>query len=489
MKNKSINRALSLMLNRFISKLGIISCFCAFSLNACMMGPDFKTPAAPNVKPLKVADSTQHFTLNQTIPADWWTLYHSPALNELITTGLTNSPTIDAATATLRQAKEQLNAQTGNLLLPAVTLDANGQRQRTGIASGEPAGVFNLYNASVSVAYTLDVWGASRRQIEGARAAVENQQHELRAAQLMLTGNIATSAIMLASFNAQKTATEALIKAQSDQLDLMQKQLSLGGVSQQDILAQQTQLEQTRALLPPIKKSLFQTQNALAVLVGRFPDEKALPFIQLDTLSLPASLPISIPSDIVKQRPDIQASLALLHQASAAVGVATANMFPQMTLNGSYGGSSTILNTLFNASTRTWSFGPQLAAPLFNGGALSAQKRAAIAAFDAANAQYHQTVLSAFQNVADSLRAVETDARLEITEKKAESTAHAALELTRQQFTLGGVSFLAVLNAESQYNQAIVQRILATAARLTDTVALFQSLGGGWWNQKGVAVS
>ena len=287
----------------------------------------------------------------------------------------------------------------------------------------------------------------------------------------------------IASLEGQINATKQLIHQQSEQLFILQKQFRLGGASITDVLAQQTLVDQTRATLPPLEKSLSQSKHALAVLVGEFPNQ-TMPSFSLNHLSLPAHLPVSLPSTIVRQRPDVRASEALLHSASAQIGVATANLFPQFPLTASYGWSTATPSNLFKSAFKIWSIGGQITQPLFQGGALLAQRRAAIAAYEVAEAQYRQIVLQAFQNVADSLRAVEIDARTFQALKQAETSALHSLVITRKQYQLGGVSYINLLNAQTQYQQARINRIRAQAVRYADTAALFQALGGGWWNRQ-----
>lgn len=471
------------------------------ALTGCMVGPDFHRPSPPTVKsytkpalPKKTvsikaagkAGKSQHFTTAKSMLGEWWHLFHSPAMNQLIHRGIANSPNLAAAQATLRSAQETLNAQIGNLLLPSVTANLAGQRQlfsNATIGGGDQSSLFNLFNTSVNVAYTLDVFGGSRRQIEATEAQVNYQRYVLVGTYLTLTSNIATTAITVASLHAQVKATQELIRQQEIQLGIIEKQLHLGGASGENVLSQQTLLAKTRALLPPLQKSLAQSRHALAVLVGSFPGEADLPEIVLDKLTLPSRLPVSLPSQLVCQRPDIQASAAQLHQASANIGVATANLLPQVTLNAGYGWSAIAPSQLFGTNTNIWSYGAQIAQPIFKGGALWAQRRAAIANFEAASAQYRQTVLVAFQNVADSLQAIQDDARALRALSQAEMAARGTLDLTRQQYRVGGVSYLSLLDAQEKYQETVINRIQAQAARYTDTVALFQSLGGGWWNQ------
>jgi len=473
----------------------------ATALSGCALGPNFHTPKAPTPKkytqtPLpektvstaKAGESgkAQVFITAKDIPAEWWTLFQSKALNELIEQGLAKSPNLAAAQATLTQAQEALRVQIGQAFFPALNAAVNGMRQRSSGASfGNElaATIFNVYNATVNVSYTPDVFGGYRRQTESLQAQVDFQQFQLMAAYLTLTTNIVTTAVTIASLEGQIHATNLLIKEQNAQLTILRKQFHLGGVSQSEVLTQQTLVDQTRATLPPLEKSLSQSQHALAVLVGDYPEEK-MPTFSLNHLSLPKVLPVTLPSQLVRQRPDVRASEATLHSASAQIGVATANLFPTFPLSASYGWSASMPHHLFKSNTKTWSWGGGMNAPLFQGGALLAQRRQAIAAYEVAEAQYQQTVLQAFQNVADSLRAIETDARAFKRLKQAESSAHSTLILTQQQYRLGGVNYLNLLNAQSQYQQTRLNRIKAEATRYADTAALFQALGGGWWNRK-----
>lgn len=476
--------------------ISLIPCLLA----GCMVGPDYSVPDSPAMKsytahqlPRKTVTTAgvgqsgkaQYFDSATTIPQEWWRLFHSQKLTALVTTGINNSPSLAAAKAAIEQAREQVNVQVGNSLLPAFDAGLGGSRQRGSNAqNGGSTGssVFNLFNANVTVAYTLDIFGGARRQIESLQAQVDYQQYEWLAAYLTLTSNIVTTTVTIASLQNQILATKAIIAAQQSQLDIIQKQYRLGGVALTGVLSQQTLIEQTRATLPPLEKSLAQNRHALAVLLGETPNTR-LPDIRLEDLHLPTLLPLSLPSKLVSQRPDIRASSALLHAASAQIGVATANLLPQITLSGAAGWQSLVASSLFSSNSKVWSIGSNLAQPLFHGGALLASKRSAIDAFNQAKAQYQQTVLQAFQNVADSLRAIETDARTLNADRAAEVAAQQSLILTRQQYNLGGVSYLNLLIAEVQYQEARIARIQAQAARFNDTVALFQALGGGWWNQ------
>jgi len=464
-----------------------------------MVGPDFYGPPIPNTKsytkkpiPKKTASTKdagkagarQNFAHNADIPLDWWKLYKSKELNFLIEEGLKNSPTLDKARATLIEAQENLTATWTGLLLPASELDLAYERTRFSTQQfGLPAvNLFNLYNTQVNVSYTLDVLGGSRRQIESTKAYTEFQAYEFLAAQLTLTSNIVTTAVTSASLREQITVTKSLIKDSKKQLSLIKKQLVLGGVSKENVLAQETQLAQTIATLPPLEKSLANSDHALAVLIGCSPGDAKLPKIKLSDLTLPKKLPVSIPSQLLKQRPDVKAAEALLHQASAEIGVATANLLPTFPIVGGYGYLSDQLNTLFTSFGNVWAYGFSAAQPLSNLVPYAAKRRAAIAAYDASLAQYRETVIEAFKNVADSLRAIEYDAEKLKAETTATNAAYETLKLNRSQFKLGAIDYINLLSSEQQYQKTVINKIQAQAARYNDTAALFQALGGGWWN-------
>jgi NodT family efflux transporter outer membrane factor (OMF) lipoprotein len=385
----------------------------------------------------------------------------------------------------LSESRENLRVQFGGSLLPRVDAQLNATREQfNGITFGEPQLTegTNLYNSSVSVSYALDLWGVARRGVEAARSRVDYQRYQLQAAWLALTANIVTAAVKEASLRAQIEATEEISNEESSQLTVLQRQFELGGIGRTDVLTQQTLLAQTRASLPPLQQQLDQTQHQLAVLSGSPPGDPTLPEFKLFMFSLPQTLPVSVPSALVKQRPDILAADATLHEASAQVGVETANMYPQLTLSASYGTQSLTPADLFSAGSTVWSIGSGVLQPIFHGGQLLSQKRAAVAAFEEANARYRQTVLLAFQNVADTLRALDHDASGLRAEAEAGQSASDALDMARGQFKLGGISYLSLLVTQRQYQQTVVDLAQAQAARFADTAALFQALGGGWWN-------
>ena len=467
-------------------------------LSSCMVGPNFRSPAAPAVQgyteaplpPLTAEVSgipggvAQRFVPGGDIAAQWWSLFRSEPLDRLVRRALDESPTLAAAEAALRQSRENLLAARGALLVPNVDASVSAAREKSALA-GPSAGVFNLYNASVNVSYALDVFGGNRRQIESLQSAVDYQGFQLRAAHLALTSNIVTAAVREASVRAQIAATNDIIRAQEKQLDLVNRQFRLGAVARLNVLSLSSQVAQTRATLPGLERQLAETRHQLAALSGRSPADAELPVLELDALTLPQDLPVSLPSALVRQRPDIRAAEALLHQASAQVGVATANLYPNITLSASAGPQVLELHRLFDSTSLVWSLGAGLLQPLFHGGELQARQRAAVAAYDTAAAQYRGTVLQGFQNVADALTALETDARALSAQADAEAQARQNLQLTTRQFELGGASSLPLFVAQQQYQQARLSLAQAQAARYADTAALFQALGGGWADAAG----
>jgi NodT family efflux transporter outer membrane factor (OMF) lipoprotein len=470
------------------------------ALSGCAVGPDYRQPDAPPVPAYtagampgetaaapdsEAGGAAQRFVLGQDIPDQWWSLFRSEALTALIRGALADSPTYAAAEAALRQAQEIRQAQRG-ALFPAVDAGASVSRIRaSGVAFGQSgSNTFDLINASVNVSYTLDLFGGVRRSLEALQAQVDYQHFQLEGVYLTLTANIVTTAVKEAALRAQLLTTRDILTLQEKQFEAVENQLRFGSVSRSDLLAQRTEIARTRATLPPLEKELAQTRHLLAVLAGRYPTEAAnLPEFDLGSLQLPRELPVSLPSSLVRQRPDIRAAEELLHAASALVGVATANLYPQLTLTGSYGLEADVVGSLLSSGAPIFTLGAGVLQPLFHGGALDARRRAAVAAYDQSAAQYRATVLQAFQNVADVLRALEADASTLKAQADAVAAARDSLDLTRKQFNLGAVNYLSLLNAERQYQQVRIDLVQAQAARFADTAALFQALGGGWWNR------
>ena len=468
-------------------------------LGGCAVGPNFKRPPAPTVDAYTAealpahtaasegpAGAPQHYLNGADIPAQWWTLFHSDKLNALVEQALKASPDVAAAQAALRQAHENLRAEEG-VLLPSVDGNASGVRQKISAASfGQPGGgstIYSLFNATANVSYALDVWGGSRREVEAERAQTDYRNFQLEGTYLSLSSNVATTAIQEASLRAQIEATAQIIEADRRQLDTVRRQLALGGVSRLDVLAQETQLANELASLAPLQRQLQQNRDLLAVLLGQLPSQQPETQFVLDDLQLPQDLPLSVPSQLVAQRPDVRAQESLLHAASAEIGVATAAMLPQLTITGEFGGTTTKFSDLLKSSSNVWSFGAGITQPIFHGGELLHKRRAAVAAYDQAAAQYRGTVLTAFRNVADALYALNADAEALNQQNAATEAAAETLKVSRSRYASGSISPLELLVVERTYQQARIAQVQAQAARYADTVALFQALGGGWWNR------
>jgi NodT family efflux transporter outer membrane factor (OMF) lipoprotein len=469
-------------------------------LSACSVGPAFLRPLspevssyAPGVPPGETAASpvaggeAQRFVPGMAVPARWWELFRSPPLDDWVRRALAANPTLGAAQATLRRAREDLRAQAGSRF-PGVDAAISASRQKVSGASSGQAGLdpdpFSLYNASVSVSYTLDAFGATRHELDALGAQVDYRVFQLEGASLAISANVVTAAIREASLRAQLRATREVLALQEALAEAVGKQFRAGSASQIDVLAQAEQVARTRAALPPLEKELAQTRHLLSVLAGRFPgDAEAPPEFELEGLRLPQELPLSLPSELVRQRPDIRAAEELMRSASARIGVATANLYPRITLTGRYGTDAGRPGDLFSPGSLAWGLGAGLLQPVFRGGTLQAERRAAVAAYDEAASIYRETVLQAFRNVADVLRALEYDAAALKAESEAESAAADTLELALKRYRLGASSHPALLDAQRRHQQARIALVQAQAARFADAAALFQALGGGWWNR------
>jgi NodT family efflux transporter outer membrane factor (OMF) lipoprotein len=467
------------------------------ALVGCAPAPVLREPQVPAVTtymahPLPdatagadVAGGTQQrFALGRDIPAEWWQLFHSDGLDGLIRDAISASPSLDAAQATLHAAWENYLALRGNTRRPSVDGRLSGTRQRiSGALFGQPdipARVFNLFDASVSVGYTLDLGGGIRSQLAAGQWQVQYQCFELEGSYLALTANIVNTAVREASLREQMRASTDIVQIEQTQLDGMEQQLEAGVITVTDVLAQRALLAQSRTALPVLSKELEQTRHQLAVLAGRPPSDANLPQFALEDLQLPDELPVSLPATLLTQRPDLRGSEALLKAAAAEVGVAAANRFPQLALNGSYGSQPTDLRDLFSNPASVYSVGAALLQPLFHGGALRAKRAAAVDAYDQAVALYEQTVLQALQNVADALNAVEADAMALRAQAEAESAAKESLDAAAERFRLGAVDSLTLLSAQRDYQQSRLGLAQAQGARYADTAALFAALGGSW---------
>lgn len=467
------------------------------ALAGCAVGPDFKHPAAPDTPgymqaplPSQVgstdAGGTQTLAMDRDIPAQWWTLFHSPALNDLVEASLRQNPTIDAARAALRQAHELSSAQWGSYF-PTESADISPSRQKTAgllapiVQSNES--IYSLQTAQLSIGFTPDIFGGNRRQVESLDAQSESQLFQLEAAKLTLASNVVVAAIQEASLRAQIEATHRLIESQRTVLASYQRQFALGQAKELDVLTQESQMAQNEAALPPLEKQLAQQRDLITALAGRFPADEIAGKFELNSLQLPGELPVSLPSRLVQQRPDIRAADAQLHSASALIGVAIANRLPNLTIAGTFGSSASRFADLFTAGTGFWSIAGDLTQPLFDAGTLKHRQGAAVAAYDEAEAQYRSTVITAFQNVADTLHAIVSDADAVRASQRAEQAAKRTLDITQRQQVLGDVGSLVVVTAEQAWLQARLTSITAQANRLGDSAALLQALGGGWWNE------
>jgi NodT family efflux transporter outer membrane factor (OMF) lipoprotein len=470
----------------------------ALSLSACAVGPNYHAPAPPTTPGIApdslpkntvttegVGGKSQQFQFGQDLPGEWWTLFGSPALDQLIKQAMLNYPDIAAQQAALRQARENVRAEAG-VFLPSLAGNTFGEREQSSgasIAPGFPGFITNIFAATVQVSYTFDIFGGERRTLEQLQATAEQQNFQLEASYLTLTSNVAAQAIQLASTRDLLEATQQIISLEEKQLTIIQRLVQLGSETNADVLQQKATLASERATLPPLQQQLALAEHQLALLTGRFPHDVTAPELKLADLNLPVDLPVSLPSSLVAQRPDIRAQAAILHEDSAAIGVATANMLPQLTLSGSFGGESLQFSTLLKPGANTWSIAGQIAQPLFQGGALRAKRRAAVDAFDQASAQYQLTVLQAFQNVADTLTALDNDAQALHEQYDALAASQASLALIQRQYDIGTANFVSLLTAQQSYQQTRIAYVRAQASRYTDTVTLFQALGGGWWHR------
>ncbi|WP_082411638.1 efflux transporter outer membrane subunit [Methylogaea oryzae] len=456
----------------------------------CMVGPDFQRPAAPNVQ--NFADQpaempNQRLAAGQDIPAEWWTLFRSEKLKRLIEKAFARSPDLESAQAALTQAKESLFAQEGSLM-PA--LDISGMGKRLSLNSGmfgDPNGnggiMMAMYNASLNLSYTIDTFGALRRQLEDLGAQVDYQRFQWEAAYLNLASNIAAAAIGEASLREQIGILQDVAVSQEQSLEILNQQWRLGATTWSAVLSQESALNQARADLVTLRQQLAQTRHRIAMLAGQLPGEALTEEFTLADLQLPEEIPLSLPSKLVEQRPDIRSAEALLHSASAQVGVATAKRFPDLTINASIGSFATKAGMLFTPASEIWSQGFNLAQPLLQWGKLSHGLDAAKAAFAEAQAKYRSTVLQAFQNVADVMKALEADHQVLTVQQNASRIAAENLALSNAQIQAGALSYLNLLDAQRNYQQARVGLAKAQAARLSDSAALLQALGGGWWNR------
>lgn len=483
--------------------LGPLAPVLAGLLTACTVGPDFAAPAAPavaNYRATPEADATvaaivsadpgagaaQRFLRDRDIPAEWWQLFESPALDALVRQALSDSPRLAQAEAKLAQAQAAFEARSGSTRLPAVDLNASANRiglESDDLRSPLPGDEFpfTVASASVGVSYSLDLFGRNRRELEALSARIDYEQFELEAARLALAGNVVTTAIEEASLRHQIETIETAIELQARQLGIVEQLEQLGAVPALDVLRLRGELAGTRATLPGLRQQLEQTRHRLAIYTGQPPGAAELPEFRFrDDLRLPVELPLSLPSDLARQRPDIRAAEALLHEASARLGVAEANFYPQFMLSATAGGVS--IPPLINGTAGFALLAASIAQPLFRGGVLRAEQESAEAAFTQAGAAYQEVVLAALQSVADVLVALDAGAKRLSERADAARLAQESFEIAEMQYQAGAVSLLSLLDAERQLVATALDETLAISDRYTGTATLFQALGGGWWN-------
>jgi NodT family efflux transporter outer membrane factor (OMF) lipoprotein len=493
----------------------------AASASSCAVGPNFHKPVAPAgaaYAPTPLPQSTasapvhggevQHYIAGRDIPFEWWELFQSPALNSLIDKAFKANPTIAAAQAALAQAQETVRAQqgyffpsigatyqaerhkiSGNLTNDqAPGVQGNGDNlsaplQTPGVAPYTAPLYYNFQTAELTVGFVPDVFGSNRRQVESLAAQTEAQRFALEATYITLASNVAAAAIQEASLRAQIQATAEIIAADEKSLQILRDQFRLGQAMRIDVAAEQTALAQAKATLPPLQLQFEQTRDLIRALVGNLPNEEVPETFELNALTLPPEMPLSLPAKIIAQRPDVRAAEAQLHAANAQVGVAVAAMLPTFPITGSYGGNADQFSWMFRSGGPFWNLVGGVTQPIFQGGTLLHKKRAAQQALKQAAAQYQGTVITAYQNVADTLHASLSDADTLAAQVDAENAERLTYDLTRRQMESGYINYLTLLSAQTAYQQAVINRVQAQATRYGDSVALFQALGGGWWNR------
>jgi NodT family efflux transporter outer membrane factor (OMF) lipoprotein len=423
------------------------------------------------------------------IPGQWWALFHSEPLNRLVEEAIRDNPSIEAAHQALRVARENVAAQKGSFY-PSVTANFTPSRNKTATGALSPASAsgnpyYSLYTSQLSISYMPDVFGLNRRTVESLQAQADAQRFQVEATYLTLTSNVVAAAIQEALLRGQIAATMEIINVETEALQILRRQLALGQVGA-DVAAQEAVLAQVQASLPPFQKQLAQQRDLLAALTGHFPSEEVPAKFNLADIQLPHDLPVSLPVKLIEQRPDVRMAEEQLHSASAEIGVAVADLLPNLTLTGFGGSQANNISQLFGPGTGYWTLAASATQQIFDAGTLLHKFKGAQGAFDQAAAQYRSTVITAFQNVADSLRALQSDANALTAAVAAEHAAATSLGITRRQLELGQVGYLSLLTAEQTYQTAVVSLVQARANRYADTAALFQALGGGWWNRSDI---
>jgi NodT family efflux transporter outer membrane factor (OMF) lipoprotein len=468
-------------------------------LTSCAVGPDFASPVAPEVtrytrEPLSPRTSStdapngqrQHFVEGADVQEQWWKLFKSRELDALIERSLANNQNLQSTLSTLRATREAVLAQEGKFF-PFIQVNFNPTRQLTSaVLAPVPtsgANIYNLITAQVQVSYTFDVWGLNQRTVESLKALADVQHFQVEAAYLALISNVVVAAITEASLRGQIDAANELISINTKMLDILRRQLDAGYANRNDLALQEAALAQVKATLPPLRKALAQQHDLLAALAGAYTSEPPNETFKLDNLHLPSDLPVSLPSQLIEQRPDVRAAEEQLHSASAQIGIATANLLPTFTISADAGFMNTAIAHLLAPQNEFWVLAGNATQTVFDGGALLHQLEGAKDTYQAAAWTYQGVVIGAVQNVADSLRAIQNDADALRAARDFERAAKISFDLARQQMQSGNANILVLLNAQQTYLQSVIQVVQARAARLSDTAALFQALGGGWWNR------
>ena len=459
----------------------------------CSLGPHFQRPSAPtqadyleHAQSLGITEHSQPSNLRfgQDLPGQWWELFHSPSINRLVTHALSHNADIQAAQQALRVAQENSAAGQGNW--PSLELGFNPSRTKTSSAmSAVPANnsrYYTLHTAQLNINYVFDMWSANRRQAESLKAQAEQQRFVYEATYLTLTSNVVTAAIQDAAWRSQIALQQRIIQAQQTILTSSLRQRDLGQLAEIDVFAHADDLTHSQITLDAMAKSLKQQHDLIAALNGDFPNQPTPP-LTLKGLQLPDDIPVSLPAELTNHRPDMRAAEANWHAACAQYGLALANRFPSLSLSGNVGSSATALHQLFTSGQGIWAIAAQVTQPLFDGGTLRHRQRAAAAAMAQAAASYRSVVVTAFQNVADTLHALTLDAQTLDKNQRALARANRSLTISQHQFAFGDLANTALQQAIVDQAQAEMAVIQAQANQLSDTVALFQALGGGWWNR------
>jgi len=473
----------------------IITAAAASALASCAVGPNFQRPKPPDTSgylhpssdtaPVQAqAQDVQKVSPGADLAGEWWKLFHSAQLDQVVRTSIAASPTLKAANATLAEAREQVTVARA-AFLPSVSAAAGAQRAGTGAVRAPGTSTTpNLYSIGLSTSYSPDIFGGTRRAVEQQQALADYQRNELAAAYLTLTGSVVTEVLIIASTRLQITTTEDLIASDRKNLALTQREFDVGIVPRSDVLTADSQLAADLTQLPSLHKQLDQAYDQLAVLAGRAPSDWQVQPFDIDQFTLPRDMPLSLPARLVRQRPDVLAAESQLHAASAAIGVAVAGEFPNISLSASITREALQAGGLFHQFDTLWEAGGSLTQPLFKGGALRAQVRAARDAFKAEAATYQAVVLEALGQVADDLWALQYDAQILTVDRHSMEVAMQALQLQQKSYSVGTTTVLNLIAAERTYAQARLSYVSAQVQQFTDSASLLTALGGGWWNDR-----